>query len=99
MNAEIEILNSKLEESNQAKAELESKINKTLEEIKTADNDEIKNHLEKLEKVITIFLYLSIFDEEIYKNSIILSIEFYMYYKQPKKSFGYCTITLNFYGN
>ena len=56
LNAEIEILNSKLEESNQARAELESKINKTLEEIKTADNDEIKNHLEKLEKVITIFL-------------------------------------------
>ena len=58
LNAEIEILNSKLEESNQARAELESKINKTLEEIKTADNDEIKNHLEKLEKVITIFVYL-----------------------------------------
>ena len=63
LNAEIEILNSKLEESNQARAELESKINKTLEEIKTADNDKIKNHLEKLEKVITIFVYFCNFDK------------------------------------
>ena len=50
LSAEIESLNARLIESEKSKNDLKSKIDSTLEELKTADDAEMKEHLDKLER-------------------------------------------------
>lgn len=50
LRGEIESLNARLIESERVKNDLKERIDSTLEELKTADDAEMKSHLDKLEK-------------------------------------------------
>ena len=50
LRGEIESLNARLVESESAKNDLKERIDSTLEELKTADDADVKDHLNKLEK-------------------------------------------------